>query len=247
MFAIDHAATALVLARRYPRVPMPALLVSVQVPELAWVALNFAGIERITTAPSVHTVADIHLSFMPYSHSVATMVAAALFLVGVLWAVSRRRDLAMAVGVGVVSHLVLDVLTHTPDLALAPGVSTPMLGLGLYSAAPWAAFLLELAYGVLCWRIYRGSRALLAIIIAFNLANLSMFSTAFPGPEELLPGRPMLLPTLVLVQIIVTLVLTGLLARRRTAEPRVGRPGLSRLDPFGAAPTAPSPLKDMAR
>lgn len=45
MFAINHAATALVLARRYPRVPMPALLASVQLAELAWVIFNFAGVE----------------------------------------------------------------------------------------------------------------------------------------------------------------------------------------------------------
>ena len=224
MFAMDHAATALVLARRYPRVPMAALLVSVQLPEFAWVAFNLVGIERTTTDSSVHTVANVHLSYMPYSHSVATMLAAALLVAGALWAVTHRSDLAMAVGLGIASHLVLDLFTHAPDLALAPGVSTPKLGLGLYSAAPWAAFLLELAYGIFCWRIHRGSRLLLATIVVFNVANLSMFSAAVHGPEELLPGRPLLLPALILAQIVTTLVLTGLLARRRTTEHAIGRP-----------------------
>ncbi len=233
MFAMDHAATALVLARRYPRVPMPALLVSVQLAELAWVTLNFAGIERSTTNASVHTVADVHLSYMPYSHSVATMLGAALLAAGVLGALTRRRDLAIAVGLGIASHLVLDLLTHAPDLILAPGVTTPKLGLGLYSAAPWAAFLVELAYGIVCWRIYRGSRALLATIVLFNLANLSMFSAALPGPEELLPNRPLLLPALILAQIVVTLVLTGLLARRAT-EPKERR-------------RSPHPVADLVR
>lgn len=221
MFAMDHAATALVLARRYPRVPMPALLVSVQAMELLWVGLNFLGVERTTTEPSVHTVADVHLSYMPYSHSVGTMLGAALLAAGVLWAATRRRDLSVAVGLGIASHLVLDLVTHAPDLVLAPGVPSPGLGLGLYSAAPWAAFLLELGYGILCWRIYRGSRALLATIVLFNLADVSMFFAAIPGPEELLPRSPMLLPALVLVQIVVTLVLTGLLARRGAAGPAI--------------------------
>lgn len=234
MFAMDHAATALVIARRYPKVPMAALLVSVQVMELVWVVLNVVGIERITTDPSVHTVAGVHLSHMPYSHSVATMLAAALLAAGGLWVATRRRDLAAAVGLGIASHLVLDLLTHAPDLALAPGVPTPKLGLGLYSAAPWAAFLLELAYGILCWRIYRGSRVLLAIIVLFNLANLSMFSAAVPGPEELLPGRPLLLPALVLAQMVVTLALTWLLARRApparlASRPEAGPGGRGRL------------------
>src|SRR5512146_940691 len=177
MFAMDHAATALVLKRRYPRVPMAALLASVQLPELVWVFLNVFGIERTTTEARVHTVADIHLAYMPYSHSVTTVVGAALLAAGVLFAVTRRRDLAVAVGLGMASHLVLDLITHAPDLMLAPGVPAPRLGLGLYPAAPWAAFLLELAYGVACWRIYRGTYALLATVLLFNAANVSMFST----------------------------------------------------------------------
>jgi hypothetical protein len=43
MFAIDHAATALLVKRRYPSVPMTPLLVSVQAMELAWVGLNYTS------------------------------------------------------------------------------------------------------------------------------------------------------------------------------------------------------------
>ena len=78
MFAVDHAATALLVKRRYPSVPMTPLLVSVQAMELAWVALNYLGIERTTTEATVRSVADIHLVYMPYSHSVGTAAAAAL-------------------------------------------------------------------------------------------------------------------------------------------------------------------------
>lgn len=221
MFAMDHAATALLLARRYPRVPMPALLLSVQLMELVWVALDLLGIERSSADASAHTVANIHLSYMPYSHSVATMGGAALLAAGVAWTVTRRRDLAAAMGLGIVSHLALDVLVHAPDLTLAPGLPSPRLGLGLYSGAPWAAFVVEVAYGVLCWRIFRGSRALLAVIVSFNLANASMFFAALPGPEELLPDRPLLLPLLVLAQIAATLVLTGIFARRSARSAQV--------------------------
>ena len=78
MFAIDHAATALLIKRRYPSVPMTPLLVSVQAMELAWVGLNYLGVERTTTEAAVRSVADIHLAYMPYSHSVATGVGAAI-------------------------------------------------------------------------------------------------------------------------------------------------------------------------
>ena len=99
------------------------------------------------------------------------------------------------------------------------------MGLGLYDAAPLAAFVLELVYGVICWRVYRGGRGLLALIVLGNLANLSFFSPAIPGPESFLAGRPLLLVTLILVQIVVTLVLVGVLARRPAAavSPAPGR------------------------
>ena len=46
--------------------------------ELAWVGLNYLGIERTETAATVRSVSDIHLAYMPYSHSVATAIGGAL-------------------------------------------------------------------------------------------------------------------------------------------------------------------------
>jgi hypothetical protein len=51
MFAVDHAATALLIKRRFPIVSMMPLPFSVQAMELAWVGLNHAGVERTTTEP----------------------------------------------------------------------------------------------------------------------------------------------------------------------------------------------------
>ena len=208
MFAADHAATALLIKRRFPSVSLTPLLISVQAMELAWVGLNYLGVEQTTTAATVRSVADIHLSYMPYSHSVGTVTAAAFLA----WWTLGRRALGRAVAIGIVSHLVLDIATHAADIALWPGSPFPMLGLGLYSRAPSAAFLVELLYGVVCWWIYRGSRALLAVVVAGNLANISFFFASIPGPEQFLAGRPMLVVTLVFTQIVTMLVLVGLFA-----------------------------------
>jgi hypothetical protein len=202
MFAIDHAATALLVKRAYPSVPMTPILISVQAMEFAWVALNYLGIERTTTEPVLHSVADIHLAYMPWSHSVATPVVAAL----VVWLVIEkglgRAAFGRAVGIGILSHLVLDLLTHGHDIVLWPG----------------AAFIVELVYGTACWAVYRGSRGLLALIVIGNLANLPFLSPAIPWPLDYLAGQPMLIVTLILAQIIITLVVVGLLARRPDAK-----------------------------
>ncbi|HEY9429646.1 MAG TPA: metal-dependent hydrolase [Gemmatimonadaceae bacterium] len=214
MFAVDHAATALIIKRRYPTVHIAPILVAVQAMELAWVALNFVGIERTNTETTVRSVADIHLSYMPYSHSVAMALGVALLAWLTIELGFGRKALGRAVGIGIASHLVLDLLTHGHDIVLWPGLDSPKLGLGLYAAAPFVAFLVEMAYGIACWRIYRGGAGLLALVVLGNVANLSLLSAAVPGPEAFLAGRPLLVVGLIFAQIVVTLILTGVLANR---------------------------------
>jgi LexA-binding, inner membrane-associated putative hydrolase len=220
MFAINHAATALLLKRRYPELALAPLLLSVQIMELLWVLLNFLGIERTTTDAVVRDIADIHLAYMPYSHSVATMVGAAVLAALIGKAVGRPK-LGVAVGLGILSHLILDLVTHNGDIPLAPVANAPKYGTYLYARLPAVAFALELGFGILCWWVFRGNRWLLAVIIAFNLANLSLFFAAIPGPEDMLAGRPLVLVAVILAQIIVTLALVGWAATRRAAAPSV--------------------------
>src|SRR5260221_2883132 len=136
MFAVDHAATALLVNRRYPSVPIAPILISVQAMEFAWVGLNYLGIEQTTTAETVRSVADIHLTDMPYSHSVGTAVGAAVLAWLIIEKGFGRAALGRAVGLGIVSHLILDLATHGRDIAVWHGWATPKLGLGLYDKAP---------------------------------------------------------------------------------------------------------------
>jgi membrane-bound metal-dependent hydrolase YbcI (DUF457 family) len=215
MFAVDHAATALLIKRRYPSAPLAPILISVQAMELAWVALNYLGIERTSTDATVRSVADVHLAFMPYSHSIATPIIAAILAWLIIEKGFGRAALGRAIGIGIVSHLILDLATHARDIVLWPGQPIPKLGTGLYAAAPLIAFAIEFLYGILCWRVYRGGRGLLAFICLGNVANISFLSPAVRGPEELLAGRPVLLVSVIFAQIVVSLAAVYYLARTR--------------------------------
>jgi hypothetical protein len=213
MFAINHAATALVLKRRYPTVRMAFILLAVQAVELLWVAFNLLGIEITTTDDTVRSVQNIHLLHMPWSHSIATTLVFAI----VAWALIRfalgKPKTAIAVALGIASHLVLDLVTHSPDIALAPGLETNKLGAGFYGSVPVLAFLLELGFGIACWRVYRGSQWLLLAIISFNLANVSMFFPQVVGIEAQLAGQATVLTLVILAQIVATLAMVGWLSR----------------------------------
>ena len=214
MFAINHAATALIIKKRYPKAPLVLLLLSVQFVEILWVLLNFLGIEHTSTDAVVNSVSEIHLEYMPYSHSLASSVMFALIAWFVVGKLHKHRTAAIAVAIGAFSHIVLDVLTHTRDISIIPFLLEQKVGIGLY-AVPLVAFFVETVYGLFCWWIFQGSKALLAIILAFNLANISFFSVALKGPEVLMANHPIWIVSAVAVQIVVTLVLVGLLAKPR--------------------------------
>ena len=218
MFGINHAATALLVKRKYPATPMIWLLLSVQLMELFWVAFNYLGLEKTTTEPTVKSVSDIHLAYMPYSHSIVSGFGLGLLAWLVVGKVLRKPVIGLAVCIGIVSHLILDLITHAPDIAIAPGINQPKFGLGLYGSAPLLAFFLEIVYGAFCWWIYRGGKALLAVIVLFNLGNLSFLSSQVPGPEEWMAGRPFLIVTVIAVQITLTLTLVGVFSHQRNAS-----------------------------
>ncbi len=209
MFAINHAATALIIKKAYPDAPIAVLLVSVQLVEIFWVILNIIGIERTTTEDKIESVSDVH-PYMPFSHSIASTITLAFVAWAVIALGFRESALGAAAVIGIVSHLVLDLVSHARDIAIAPFIrSTKKLGVGLYEK-PVPAFVLEMGYGFFCWWIYEGSRALLWIIVLFNLANASFFLKAIPGPEKFLAHKPIWITAVVALQIIVTAFLVGI-------------------------------------
>lgn len=212
MFAINHAAAALAVKRHYPTVPLVWLLISVQLSEFLWALFNYLGIEHTTTNQVVRYVGDIHLSYIPWSHSLASGAGLALVVWLLVAKGAQRPVLGAALGVATVSHIVLDLLVHARDIQIAPGLAQPMLGSGFYHNAPLVAFVLEFGFGIWCWWYYRGSKALLTVIVLFNLANLSFFTSRLAGPEAMLAGHPTLIVTAILFQIVVTLALVGAFA-----------------------------------
>jgi hypothetical protein len=196
MLAITHAATALLIKRRFPEAPMAGILACVELPGMLWVVLNLAGVEQ----PGA----------MPYSHSVAGVLALAFAAWLLMDKVFRRRALAAAAAMGIVSHLILDLVMQAQSIALVPFLSPVHLGLGLSETPPLAAAV-GTVYGLLCWAIFRGGKALLAVIVSLNLAGLSFLQSPFADdPVAQIAG--------VAAGIVLASVLVWYFARQRAAE-----------------------------
>lgn len=189
MNSINHAATALVVKRFAPDVPFVPLLISVQLIEIFWVVLNLIGVERTEFAADATTIADMHLVHMPFSHSLAFTILWAGIAWGVIYLVTKQWRWGAAVAAGVMSHIILDMAIHVPDVALIPFTGLPKVGTGIYGI-PILALLVELAYAVVVWWLAKGNKIMLIGLLLLNLSSISFYVSAIAGPELLLAGNP---------------------------------------------------------
>lgn len=156
MFA-GHLAIALTAKRIEPRVSLGTLVLAALLPDLLAFLLLIFGIEHFAEVPGVTSNRIVGRS-IAYSHSLlAVAIYAALFaVVYFLWRRYRRGALLLACVV--LTHWFLDVVSHRPDMPLAPGVS-PVFGLGLWNSLP-ATLLVEGGFWLLSIILYvRSSQA----------------------------------------------------------------------------------------
>lgn len=197
MYAINHAATALLIKKKYTSVPLFALLVSVQLMEILWVFFNYLGIEHFSVVNGL-----VHLDYLPYSHSIFSGLIVSILCFLVVNFILKDNKLAVAISLGIISHILIDIFFHEKDIQLTPFSSSPVFGLGILKI-PLFNFILEILYGLFCWWYYNGSRKLLLTIIGFNLINLPfMFARGYI--LTIFVRIPALLPSVILFQILIT-------------------------------------------
>ncbi len=165
-----------------PRTSLGTLFLAAQFVDLLWPTFLLTGLESVRIAPGITRVTPLDFTFYPYSHSLLLALGwAALFAVA-YFLVTRYRTGAVVVAACVVSHWLLDLVTHRPDLPILLA-DQPKVGLGLWNSLP-ATLVLEVglfAVGLFLYsrattpvsRIGRiGPWALAAFLLAIYAANL---------------------------------------------------------------------------
>jgi hypothetical protein len=148
---VGHLALAFAAKRSAPAVNLGWLMAGVTALDLVWPLFVIAGIERVRIAPGATAFTPAIFEHYPWSHSLVMSVVWGFVLVGL--ARSRRVPVSASVLVAlVVSHWVLDFVSHAPDMPLWPGPS-PRLGLGLWNSVP-LTFAVEGAMWVAALLVY---------------------------------------------------------------------------------------------
>lgn len=168
--------------KKADKVPSLGLLfLAVQWLDLVWPPLVLAGVEKVSIEPGNTVMTPLNFEYYPWSHSLLMAAVWALVIGGVYFLFSKNRKGGILLGILVLSHWVLDLLTHRPDLPLTPFTDTK-LGLGLWNHR-WPELFLELALFVFpAWLYYLSTRpknktghwslvGLLAFLLVIHIMN----------------------------------------------------------------------------
>ena len=128
---VGHFAVALAAKRVTPRLSLPLLFGAVQLLDILWPLFMVLGVEHARIVPGLMAGSPLDLYDIPYSHSLVMSLVWSL-LVAAPFVVMKRAREAAVLAVCVFSHFILDLITHRPDLPLAPG-SNVKFGLGLWN------------------------------------------------------------------------------------------------------------------
>jgi hypothetical protein len=180
---IGHYALAFGAKRAAPIVSLGTLFLACQFADLLWPTLVLLGIEVVEVAPGNTVMTPLAFVRYPYSHSLV-MLALWSVLFAVVYGVlrERRRAPMFTLGVLVLSHFVLDFITHRPDLPVTIS-GTMRVGLGLWNvpAVELPLELLMLAVGFFVYLRTTTARdrtgtlalwALIAFLVIVHVGNL---------------------------------------------------------------------------
>jgi hypothetical protein len=182
---VGHLALGFAGKRIEPAGSLGTWMLAVMLADLLVFPFLIAGIEHTGALHGVTT--NRFAGDVPYSHSLLMdVVWAALFAAG-YYVLRRHSRAAWLLFAAVLSHWVLDVISHRPDMALAPGVRV-RLGLGLWNSVP-ATLIVEGGAWLLAVIVYvRASRAknrvgVFALWIGIVLLTLSWYSNITAGMD----------------------------------------------------------------
>ena len=132
---IGHFAAALTARRIASRPSLGWFFAACQLPDLIWPVLVLAGVERVSIDPGNTAFTPLSFDYYPWSHSLLMVAVWGAALGGMYLALRRDLRGALVIEALVMSHWLLDFLTHRPDLPLIPGNAT-RVGLGLWNNVP---------------------------------------------------------------------------------------------------------------
>ncbi len=138
---IGHFAVGLGAKAAAPKASLGSLFLAAQFLDLLWPTLLLFGVEHVEIVPGITKLTPLDFVHYPITHSLLMACVWGLLFFGIYKITSKDTRIAIIMGLCVVSHWVLDLVVHRPDLPLTLS-GDARLGWGLWNM-PAATFLIE--------------------------------------------------------------------------------------------------------
>jgi len=130
---IGHFGLAYAAKRASPTTSLATLFAAASFVDILWPIFLLFGVETIHITPGATGLTAIQFVSYPYTHSLLMGIVWGIVFGGVYWLARRSSRGAIVLRLLVLSHWVLDLIVHQPDLPLYPG-DTHRLGFGLWNS-----------------------------------------------------------------------------------------------------------------
>lgn len=138
---IGHFGVGFAAKKADTKVSLGTYFLASQFIDLLWPTLLLLGLERVEIEQGISKLTPLNFISYPISHSLLMVIVWGI-LFGVVYKLFRKNTKgAVILGLCVVSHWVLDLIVHIPDLPLYPGDS-PKMGFGMWNSVA-ATLILE--------------------------------------------------------------------------------------------------------
>jgi membrane-bound metal-dependent hydrolase YbcI (DUF457 family) len=153
---IGHFAVGFAAKKFAPRSSLAVLLAAPLLADMLWPVFLLLGWEEVRIDPGNTKFTPLDLFYYPWSHSLLMDGVWATAFALIYYVITRYRNGAIAAWIGVISHWILDWITHRPDMPLYPG--GPRLGLGLWNSIAGTLLVELMIFALGIWLYVRTTR-----------------------------------------------------------------------------------------
>lgn len=180
---IGHFAVGIAGRRLTPRTGLGWWFTSVIFADMLWPVFLLTGLEHAELSGSSNPFLTLTFTDYPLSHSLVASAAWAAIFAGVYRLVTGRRDGALLLAGGVLSHWLLDFISHRPDMPVLP--QGPYVGLELWKSVAATVIVETAMFAGAIWYYARAGRPRLAFwILVATLYLLYVASVVGPPPPS---------------------------------------------------------------
>jgi membrane-bound metal-dependent hydrolase YbcI (DUF457 family) len=151
---VGHFALGFAGKRAAPKLPLALLFVACQLADILWPVFVATGLETVRIVPGITAFTPLDFVNYPYSHSLVALCLWGALLGSACWLAGISGRVSLLVAGLVVSHWILDFVSHRPDLPIYPGGTR--WGLGLWNSVPATLIVELLLFGAGVW-VYAGA------------------------------------------------------------------------------------------